>query len=137
MSRLRHEELTYQIRGAIYEARNELGIGWSEEIYHQALYSLLQGQHLVAIEIEQSGGICQEDVVIPADWRNDTSLKHRTPCLLIDNSYLLHIRALLPRPTYYDFKRVKTYLKSLGLKFGLLVNFGKNQLQIHGVRAEQ
>jgi hypothetical protein len=27
----------------------------------------------------------------------------------------------------------KTYLNSLGLKFGLIVNFGKKQLQIYGV----
>ena len=268
MSRLRHSELTYPIKGAIYQVRNELGIGWSEEVYHQALYALLQSQNihvlskprktlrhhdisvhtfepdliiqdkivlelkslpyqkqfigehyaqlihylkfygkdlgllvnfaplrvrvkrvlwdeppfeisesyeefdehlldrdrqhllnirkhlltigrefgfgypetvyrrLVAIEIEQNGVNCQEEAVVSVDWRNDTSIGHKTPCLLIDNSYLLHIRALLPRPTDYDFRRVRTYLKSLGLRFGLVANFGKTQLQIHGVRAQ-
>ena len=40
---------------------------------------------------------------------------------------------MLNQPTGYDFARTKTYLSSLGLKFGLIVNFGKRQLQIYGV----
>jgi hypothetical protein len=33
----------------------------------------------------------------------------------------------------YDFIRMKTFLKSLELRFGLIINFSKRQLQIYGV----
>jgi hypothetical protein len=32
---LRYEKQTYQLRGLIFEVRNELKAGWSEDIYHQ------------------------------------------------------------------------------------------------------
>ncbi|MCP4164341.1 MAG: GxxExxY protein [Chloroflexi bacterium] len=39
---LLHEEQTYQLRGPIFEVRNELQAGWSEHIYHHALERLLR-----------------------------------------------------------------------------------------------
>jgi GxxExxY protein len=42
MTRLRHEKLTYDLRGLIFEVRKKLKTGWSEEIYHQALVQLLR-----------------------------------------------------------------------------------------------
>jgi len=31
------EEMTYALRGAFFEVRNELKAGWSEHVYHHAL----------------------------------------------------------------------------------------------------
>ena len=74
------------------------------------------------------------DVEIQANWNGQQLPLHATPLLLIDGCYLLHIRAMLDNPTEYDFRRIKTYLRSLGLKFGLVVNFGKQQAQIFSVQ---
>jgi len=60
---------------------------------------------------------------------------HKTQLLLVADNYLIHIRSLLDYPTQYDFSRMKTYLNSLELQFGLVVNFGKKQLQICGVKS--
>jgi hypothetical protein len=43
---------------------------------------------------------------------------------------------MLDQPARYDFARTKTYLNNLGLKFALIVNFGKGQLQIYGVNPD-
>ena len=42
MIELRHKEKTRLLRGLIYQVRNELKGGWSEEVYHQALYTVFQ-----------------------------------------------------------------------------------------------
>ena len=55
--------------------------------------------------------------------------------LLIGDRYLMHIRALLHYPTGYDFTQTQTYLEALGLNIGLVVNFGRKQLQIYGIKA--
>lgn len=39
---LRHEALTGALRELIFQARNGLSSGWSEETYHQVLVLLLQ-----------------------------------------------------------------------------------------------
>ena len=60
---------------------------------------------------------------------------HKTQLLLAVGKYLIHIRSLLDYPTQYDFSRMNTYLNSLELQFGFVVNFGKRQMQIYGVKS--
>jgi len=42
MSHLRHEKLTYELRGLIFQVRKKLKTGWSQEVYHQGLVQLLR-----------------------------------------------------------------------------------------------
>jgi GxxExxY protein len=42
MTKWLYEKEMEQVIGLLYEARNEMGSGWSEEIYHQALVYLLK-----------------------------------------------------------------------------------------------
>ena len=60
---------------------------------------------------------------------------HKTQLLLAVGKYLIHIRSLLDYPTQYDFSRMNTYLNSLELQFGFVVNFGKRQMQIYDVKS--
>lgn len=41
VTNLRHEKLTYELRGLIFEVRQKLKTGWPEEVYHQGLLQLL------------------------------------------------------------------------------------------------
>ena len=45
-----YEDLTYKIRGALYEVYNTLGPGFKEEIYHRALAREFQLKQLSFIE---------------------------------------------------------------------------------------
>ncbi len=79
---------------------------------------------------------CQAGVEIPARWDGRILAQQSSEYLLVEDSYLLNIRSLLDHPPGYEFARTKTYLNSLGLKIGLIVNFGKKQLQIYGVSSD-
>ena len=120
------KECMRQIRHHILEIAHQYGLGYPETVYRK----------IIAIELAHHSLPCTTDFEVPAR-RNGTILDyHKTPLLLIADNYLVHIRSLLDYPTEYDFTRTKTYLTSLGLKFGLVVNFGRKQLQIYGVKAE-
>lgn len=113
---------TEQAIGLIFAVRNELGGGWSEEIYRK----------LLAIELAHHRIDTLSNVNIPAKWdgiRVGTQYSHH---LLVSNRFLLLIRATLDAPMAYDFIKTRTYLKALGLQVGFIINFGRNTLQIIG-----
>jgi len=112
-----------QLRRSILAIGQQYGLGHPETMYRS----------ITTIEMNHSGLSCQVEVEIPVRWGGRVLAKHSSDHLLIEDNYLLNIRSLLDQPTRYDFARTKTYLNSLGLKFGLIVNFGKRQLQIYGV----
>jgi GxxExxY protein len=267
MTGLRRENLTYEIRGLIFEVRNELQTGWPEEVYHQALVQLAQekgvpvrskehkiishrgvtvhefvsdvivrdaiilelkvlpgttfaagnyaqlihylkcwdkdlgllvnfapdrvpiervvwneplldlyedykalklAQHRedetfleslrqLALAIGQQYGLgypdtmyreiinleanyydlsCQSKVEVAAQWNGTILARHATDYLLFGQRYLVGVYSLLDWPTAYHFAQMRTHLKHLGLSFGVLLNFGKKQLQIYGVNVE-
>ena len=112
-----------QIRQSVWAIGQEYGLGYPETVYRK----------IVAIELGHKGLTCQADVEIPAQWGSSVLGRHFSDHLLVEDSYLLNVRSLLDYPTKYDFARTKTYLHSLDLKLGFVVNFGKRQLQIFGV----
>lgn len=118
-------EVLRQVRHYILAIAQQYGLGYPETVYRQ----------LVALEIIHNQLSCATEIEIPARWDNSVLAHHQTQLLLVADNYLIHIRSLLDFPTEYDFSRMRTYLKSLELQFGLIVNFGKKQLQIYGVRS--
>lgn len=114
------------IRKCILEIGQQYGLGYPETMYRS----------IIDIELRHNGLLCQTDIEIPAQLDDRVLAKYRSDHLLVENKYLLNIRSLLDYPTQYDFARTKTYLNSLGLKLGLVINFGKKQLQIYGVNPD-
>lgn len=53
--------------------------------------------------------------------------------LLIEDKVILGITALQTESNY-EITKMQTYLKALGLSIGLLINFGKTQLEIRGIK---
>ena len=98
-------------------------LGYPETVYRK----------LIAIELNYHGISCLEDIQVPVYWQNACQGNYETPYLLVAERYLIHIRSLLDYPTTYDFIRTKTYLMSMNLAIALVINFGRNQLQIYGV----
>ena len=49
MVRLLYEEETYRLRKMIFQVRNELGAGWNEHIYHQALKRSLEAADIPVV----------------------------------------------------------------------------------------
>jgi len=120
------KECLQQICYHILALGKEYGLGYPETVYRK----------LIAIELETSAFSCELETSVTAMRHGTILSRHSTQHLLVANRYLVHIRALLGAPTSYDFGCTRTYLKNLGLPFGLVVNFGREQLQIYGVKAK-
>lgn len=115
-----------KIRQNIYAIAQQYGLGYPETMYRK----------IAALEMNHNGLHCQAGVEIPATWDGRVLAEHSSDHLLVERNYLLNIRSLLDHPPVYEFARTKTYLNSLGLKMGLIVNFGKKQLQMYGVSSD-
>jgi GxxExxY protein len=120
------KELLRPIRQTIHNLAHQYGLGFPETMYRNAL----------AVELNHTGLSCTADVEITPKWGQHILARHISNQLLIEGNYLLAVRSLLERPSTYDFAQLKTFLRTLDLKIGLMVNFGKKQLQIYGVNVE-
>lgn len=113
----------YKVCHHIVSIAREVGLGYSDQIYRK----------LVAIELRYQGLACVTEIEVPAKWRDAIIGRYQSDCVLVENRYVLHIRSLIDQPSVYDFARVETYLRSLDLPAGLICNFGRKQLQLHGI----
>lgn len=114
-----------EVRRNIRVIGQQYGLGYPETMYRK----------IAVMEMNHSGLRCQAGVEIPARLDNRLLAHHASDYLLVEGNFLLNIHSLLDHPPEYDFAQTKTYLNSLGLKFGLIVNFGKKQLQVYGVNS--
>ncbi len=105
-------ELSYQIRGAIFEVYKNLGPGLLESVYESALLRELFTQKLQAAS----------QVQLPVLYKNTPLDINFRIDILVENKVLIEIKSV-ERLTEVHHKQVLTYLKLSGLKLGLLVNF--------------
>ena len=113
-----YEALSFQIRAALFEVYNTLGTGFREETYKLAVMNEL-GRRGIPVAHEVDFEVTYKGVVIDL-YRAD---------LVIDGKVILELKAteeLHPRHT----AQLLSYLKASGLQLGLLVNFGKERVQI-------
>jgi len=108
---LEDEELTYKIRGCIYEVYRELEAGFLEKVYENALEIELikQGlniEKLHALVVNYKGTIVGEFIVD----------------LLIEGRVILELKAVSKILPVHE-AQLLNYLKVANIKVGLLVNF--------------
>jgi len=112
------EELSKKIIGAAIEVHRELGPGFLESIYEEALKVEFTGHRLhydAQIEIL----IKYLDVVVGI---------HRLD-LLVEKQIIVELKAV-KELTDVHFAQLRSYLKATGLKVGLLFNFANPTLEI-------
>ena len=86
-------QLTYQIRGAIFEVYNTLGPGLLESVYEEAL----------VFELQQQGLKVDRQVEVPISYKGN-SLK--TPLrldLLIENTIIVELKSVEEMKSAHDF----------------------------------
>ena len=105
-------ELSYIIRGAIFEVYNTLGPGLLENIYQAALL----------YELTKKGLIVKQEVPVPVFY-NDVKLdvSYRLD-LLVNDKVIIEIKSVEQLAKVHH-KQVLTYLKITNLKLAILVNF--------------
>ena len=112
-----------EIRQIIRTVAKEYGLGYPNTMF----------LNIMALELSHRGFFVEKKVKVPIRLSDHKLMQHKTDHLLVDNCFLLNIRAMLDEPSAYDFMRTRTYLDALGLNIGLVINFGKRQMQIYGV----
>ncbi len=111
-------ELTYEIRGAIFDVYNELGPGLLESVYEEALVFELQERGL---EVERQ----LEVPIIYKDCELKTSLRLD---LLVNNQVIVELKSVEDMKPVFA-KQLLTYLKLMDKRVGLLVNFNTSNIR--------
>lgn len=112
-----YKELSYKIVGLAMQVHNELGYGFLEKVYENALMIILREN---AIKAEQQMPIkVHYHGYIVGDYIAD---------ILVDNCIIIELKA---QDRIIENHKAQTlnYLKATGLKLALLLNFGKYKLE--------
>lgn len=117
-------EITYQIRGAIFDVYNTLGPGLLESVYEEAL----------VFELQQRGLQVARQVEIPINYKGNILKTALRLDLLIDDHVIVELKSVDEMKPVF-FKQLKTYMRLMNKKLGLLVNFGEFDMKegIHRV----
>lgn len=111
MDELLEGDLTYRIRGCVFEVYRQMGAGFLEQVYEKALCLELQNHGLHATS--QAPLIVNYKGVCVGEYRVD---------ILVEESVILEIKAQAQlRPEHEA--QLLNYLKASGKPVGLLVNF--------------
>ena len=117
-------ELTYQIRGAIWDVYNALGPGLLESVYEEAL----------CFELEQKGLKVERQKQVPLVYKGNALKVDLRLDIIVEDRIIIELKSVEEiKPVF--FKQLKTYLKLMGMGMGLLVNFGEYDMKdgIHRV----
>ena len=111
-------ELTYEIRGAIFDVYNELGPGLLESVYEEAL----------VFELKERGLKVERQMEVPIRYKGN---ELKTPLrldLLIENTIIVELKSVEEMKPVFA-KQLLTYLRLLDKHVGLLVNFSSDNIR--------
>jgi len=110
-------DVTDAIIGAAFEVQNELGHGYLERVYQNALQvELLRRDRRV--ETERKISVLYKGAVV-GDYAAD---------LIVDDCVLIELK-VAPNYDRRDEAQLLNELKATGLKVGLLINFGRSKVE--------
>ena len=110
-------EITYQIRGAVYDVYKALGPGLLESVYEEALAFELQQRDL-KVERQKHVPIIYKDNVLKTELRLD---------LLVEDRVIVELKSVEEIKKVF-YKQLLTYLRLMNLKVGILVNFNTDNI---------
>ena len=110
-------DITFEIRGAIYEVYKELGPGMLESVYEEALCFELERRGL-AIERQKQVHINYKGNVLKTELRLD---------LLVEDEDIVELKLVEEMKKVFA-KQLLTYLRLMDKKVGLLVNFNTDNI---------
>ena len=115
---LLYSDLTYKIRGVLFEVRKKLGLGHKEQVYQNAL----------EIEFKRANIDFESKKNISLIYEGK-SIGVYQPDFILEDKILLELKALpeIGRP---QIEQAWAYLKGCEYKLALLVNFGSKDLEI-------
>ncbi|MES2132241.1 MAG: GxxExxY protein [Bacteroidota bacterium] len=109
--------ISYIIRGCVFDVYNELGPGLLESVYESAL----------AYELREKGLNIKTQVALPVVYKEtQLELGFRID-ILVEDKVIIELKSI---ETILDVhhKQVLTYLKLTNIKLGLLINFNSDDI---------
>jgi GxxExxY protein len=117
----KHSDLTQAIIGSYYVVYNQLGYGFSEKIYENALTIELQGQGL-KVEQQRPINVYYKGKLV-GEYLAD---------IVVNDAVILELKAV--RELLQDHEaQLLNYLKATKMEVGLLLNFGPKPQHIRKI----
>ena len=114
----------WRLRDSIINVAKELRLGYHVEIYREGIKA----------ELKLRGFMCSDEVKVPASYKGCLLNGCEIDYWLINQQTLLAILAGTKQVRAYDVMRMRSYLRNLNLRVGLVAFWGKEHLKILGVR---
>ena len=112
-----HKEITEKIIGASFEVYNELGYGFLEKVYKNAMQ----------VELIQRGCSCQTEHQIKVGYKGAIVGDYYAD-LFVDDTVIVELK-IAKQYNPADEAQLLNELKATGTKVGLLINFGKKKVE--------
>ena len=110
-------EITYEIRGAIYDVYKALGPGLLESVYEEAL----------VFELEQRGLTVERQKQVPITYKGNVLKTELRLDLLVEDTVIVELKSVEEVKKVFA-KQLLTYLRLMNKKAGLLVNFNTDDI---------
>ena len=113
MTELIYKDEVYQIIGAAIEVYNQLGNGFLEAVYQDAL----------VLELRLRKIAFQEQTLLELTYKGQTLRHTYVPDLIMFDKIVVELKAIsMLGPN--EEAQLLNYLKTTGMRLGLLINFG-------------
>lgn len=110
-------DISYKIRGAIFNVYNNLGPGLLESVYSAALF----------YELKKSGLEVKKEVPVPVYYDEERLELGFRIDILVENKVIIELKSVTQIIGVHH-KQVLTYLKLTGHKLAILVNFNVEKI---------
>lgn len=107
-----YKELTDRVIKCFYNVYNELGSGFLESVYENALM----------LELEEMGLTAESQKSLNVFYKNKLVGEFRAD-IVVGEKILIEIKAVSALSPHHDAQLIN-YLRATGLRVGLLMNFG-------------
>jgi GxxExxY protein len=109
---MKHEEITERVIGVFYQVYNELGHGFLEGIYEEAMF----------IALGEAGLRVQRQVAVPVWFRGRVIGDYKAD-LVVEETVLIELKAVRRLELAHEAQTIH-YLRSTAIEVALLLNFG-------------
>lgn len=110
-------QLSYEIRGAIYDVYKALGPGLLESVYEEAL----------AYELKKRGLKVERQKEVPIHYDGQILNTVLRLDMLVEDQIIIELKSVKDLQDVF-FKQTRTYLRLMGLHLGILVNFNVDNI---------
>ena len=110
-------DITYEIRGAIYDVYKSLGPGLLESVYEEAL----------VFELEQRGLKVERQLQVPIVYKGNLLKTELRLDLLVEDEVIVELKSVEEMKKVFA-KQLLTYLRLMDKRVGILVNFNTDDI---------